>query len=260
MTSSILWLEPLQAFPPVDLAWGEDSPFPGLLAAGGALDAAHLREAYQQGIFPWFSEGQPILWWSPDPRMVLPVNEFRLHRSLRKRIEAFARRSDCEVRIDSSFSRVMQLCAQTPRHGQDGTWIVDDITRAYGEMHAKGLAHSVETWVDGQLVGGLYCVAMGRAVFGESMFALQPDASKIALAALVALCGAQGVELIDCQQATAHLSFMGGREIPRQHFVHSVQHAITQPAMSWRFEPSLWQQLFARCRPPEAAATRSVAP
>ncbi len=240
---SLPWLEPDSPFPPVEQAWGPEDPVPGLLAAGGVVDAPHLLAAYRSAIFPWFSPGQPPLWWSPDPRMVLQVAHFRLHRSLRKTLAQFIRHPGCSIRIDHSFRQVMQHCATTPRAGQDGTWIVPSIIEAYCALHAQGLAHSVETWVDGELVGGLYCVALGQAVFGESMFAHHSDASKIALAALVALCRSQGASHIDCQQATAHLASLGAREIPRADFVRHVQQAQQQAALDWRFHPGLWAQL-----------------
>ncbi|MEQ6435994.1 leucyl/phenylalanyl-tRNA--protein transferase [Comamonas sp. w2-DMI] len=243
MSHPLPWLHPEEEFPPVHTTWGENDPIPGLLAAGSALDARHLRAAYQQGIFPWFSEGQPVLWWSPDPRMVLQTSQFRLHRSLRKTLQRFTAQAHCEIRMDSAFTTVMQHCARTPRAGQSGTWIVDDIVKAYTELHEQGAAHSVETWVDGKLVGGLYCVALGHAVFGESMFAHASDASKIALAALVAFCRAHGVPQIDCQQATSHLAFMGAREIPRAQFLRTVAEQRLHPDMQWNFSPLYWNQL-----------------
>ncbi|HJW11379.1 MAG TPA: leucyl/phenylalanyl-tRNA--protein transferase, partial [Albitalea sp.] len=158
------------------------SEAPGLLAAGGELTPARLAEAYSKGVFPWYSEGQPVLWWSPDPRMVLLVDEFKLSRSLRKTLTHFARSPDCEIRIDSAFERVITACAATPREGQDGTWIVPEMVEAYARWHALGQVHSVETWIDGELAGGLYGVGLGRMFFGESMFSHRTDASKIALA------------------------------------------------------------------------------
>ncbi len=237
------WLQENDPFPPVEAAWGEDSPMPGLLAVGGQLNADSLQAAYRDGIFPWFSPGQPPLWWSPDPRMVLYPERFRLHRSLRKTMKAFIRDSGCAIHIDSSFTQVMQHCAHTPRSGQNGTWIVPSIISAYSALHARGLAHSVETWVDGQLVGGLYCVALGRAVYGESMFAHQRDASKIALAALVALCRQQGVPQIDCQQATGHLASLGGCEVPRAQFLALARSQQSLPALRWEFDSSYWEAL-----------------
>ncbi len=240
---SLIWLETGDDFPPVQMAWGEDSPMPGLLAAGGTLDAAHLQAAYREGIFPWFSPGQPHLWWSPDPRMVLHTVNFRLHPSLRKTLRKFIRTPGCEIRIDTAFRQVMTHCAQTPRAGQSGTWIVPSIMDAYCELHHQGKAHSVETWVNGQLVGGLYCVALGQAVYGESMFAHATDASKIALAALVALCRHHGATQIDCQQATSHLASLGAAEVRRSAFLTEAQHQQNQPEMHWQWCPVYWNTL-----------------
>lgn len=244
------WLEPHAPFPPPESALGNDSPFPGLLAAGGVLDADTLIAAYSQGIFPWFGPNEPVLWWCTHPRMVLVPENFRLHTSLRKTLRAFIQRRDAHIRINTSFNTVMRQCA-APRRGQSGTWITADILQSYGELHRRGLAHSVETWVDGQLVGGLYVVALGHAVFGESMFARQTDASKIALAALVCLCRTHAVELIDCQQQTAHLARLGASPIARAAFLQSIQRAQQRPAMRWQFDPTLWNQLL----PPQQTAT-----
>ncbi|MBS0505779.1 MAG: leucyl/phenylalanyl-tRNA--protein transferase [Proteobacteria bacterium] len=250
MTTPLPWLGADDPFPSPGESWGPDSPAPGLLAAGASLDVARLTQAYSRGIFPWFSAGQPILWWSPDPRMVLPVADFRLHRSLRRTLLRFRATPGCEVRVDSSFAHVIKACAQTPRGGQSGTWIVPPMVAAYRALHAAGFAHSVETWVDGRLVGGLYCVALGRAVFGESMFAHATDASKIALAALVCLCRRGGVQLIDCQQNTGHLASLGAREVQRSQFLAHVARAHVLPACSWRFESVYWDELL----PPTPAA------
>ncbi len=249
MPATLPWLQPHDPFPAPHTAWGHDTPAPGLLAVGGALDTVHLLSAYRQGIFPWFSAGQPLLWWSPDPRMVLKPSEFRLHRSLRKTLQKFCADARCEIRIDHSFGAVMRACAQTPRHHQDGTWIVSDMIEAYEAFHAAGYAHSVETWVDGQLVGGLYCIGLGRAVFGESMFAHATDASKIALAALVCLCRRAGVGLIDCQQNTPHLASLGAHEIPRAQFLQHLQQARTEAAIAWQFDPLLWSELLPSTTP-----------
>lgn len=237
------WLDPGQDFPPTSEAWGENSPAPGLLAAGGVLDIDTLIRAYSHGIFPWFSEGQPTLWWSPDPRMVLDVSEFRLHSSFKKTLEKFRRTANCEIRMDSAFAQVIQACSTSHREGQAGTWIVPDMIAAYGELHRAGYAHSVETWVNGELVGGLYCVALGKAVFGESMFSRSTDASKIALAALVGFCRHHGVRQIDCQQNTRHLASLGAREIPRDLFVQRVAVGITQRNPVWHFDPLYWREL-----------------
>jgi len=244
------WLNPGDPFPDASEAWDDAQPAPGLLAAGGTLDVSTLHRAYSGGIFPWFSEGQPILWWSTDPRMVLHTDEFRLHRSLRKTLTRFVAGSDCELRIDSAFDQVIRACATSPRPGQNGTWIVPAMVRAYQAFHRAGFAHSVETWIDGELAGGLYCVAVGRAVFGESMFSRQPDASKIALAGLVAFCRHHGIPVIDCQQNTRHLASLGAREVARAAFVQHATRAATQAAPRWQFDPVYWDSILL---PPLAA-------
>ena len=240
------WLDPGDAFPPAAQAWDNTQPAPGLLAAGGALDVETLRRAYSGAIFPWFSDGQPILWWSTDPRMVLFTDEFRLHRSLRRTLNRFINRPNCEIRIDSAFAQVIEACAGSDRPGQSGTWIVPPMVRAYQDFHRAGLAHSVETWIDGELAGGLYCVAVGQAVFGESMFTRAPDASKIALAALVSFCRAGGIAMIDCQQNTDHLASLGAREIDRAGFVAKVAQNVRKRPPRWLFEPVYWRELLPR--------------
>ncbi|MDM0112403.1 leucyl/phenylalanyl-tRNA--protein transferase [Variovorax sp. J22R133] len=237
------WLAPGEPVPAASSAWGPRDPVPGLLAAGGALDVASLLQAYSSGVFPWFSEGQPILWWSPDPRMTLDVSRFRVHRSMAKTLRRFVADPHCEVRFDTQFEAIIGACSKMPRTGQSGTWIVPEMIEAYAELHRAGHAHSVETWVDGQLVGGLYCVNIGRAVFGESMFALRPDASKIALSALVAFSRQHGIGMIDCQQNTAHLASLGAAEMPRSQFVAHVSRARQLAAPTWRFDPVYWTQL-----------------
>lgn len=244
------WLDPGDPFPDPSRAWDASQPAPGLLAAGGSLDVETLARAYSSAIFPWFSDGQPILWWSTDPRMVLAPAEFRLHRSLRKTIARLRNEPGFEIRIDTAFEDVIRACATSHRPGQSGTWIVPEMVRAYEAFHRAGFAHSVETWLDGHLAGGLYCVSIGHAVFGESMFTRVPDASKIALAALVALCRRQGVGLIDCQQNTQHLASLGAREIPRREFARHVARNVTKPPLDWRFEPVYWNELL---QPPHAA-------
>lgn len=239
------WLKPGSVFPAVESAWGAQSEAPGLLAAGGDLSVNTLRNAYGHGIFPWYSEEQPILWWSPDPRMVLTVADFRLHRSLRKVLTRFIADPRCEVRFDTAFFNVISSCANTPRHGQPGTWILPAMVAAYTRLHQAGSAHSVETWVDGKLVGGLYCVALGRAVFGESMFSHASDASKIALAALVSFCREYDIQSVDCQQNTAHLASMGAAEMPRAVFLEHIQAARTEPALQWRFSPLYWNHILS---------------
>ena len=237
------WLAAGQAFPPLDDTWGSEDPAPGLLAAGGALDVPTLIRAYALGIFPWFSPGQPILWWSPDPRMVLKIRDFRLHRSLRKTLLRFSSDASCEIRFDTAFAEVIKACARKPRVGQAGTWIVPEMVRAYRALHRAGHSHSVETWIDGQLAGGLYCVNLGRMVFGESMFANQTDASKIALAALVAFCRAKDIRMIDCQQNTGHLASLGAVEISRAEFAVHLGGNVGKAAPAWQFDALYWQQI-----------------
>jgi leucyl/phenylalanyl-tRNA--protein transferase len=237
------WLAPGDIFPPVTSAWGTNTDAPGLLCAGGDLTVTSLLQAYQRGVFPWFSDGQPILWWSPDPRMALEIAQFRLHPSLRKTLRKFTSTPGCEVHINRAFADVIRACSASTRHGQTGTWIVPDMVNAYIDLHQAGFAHSVETWVDGRLVGGLYCVALGQAVFGESMFHLANDASKIALSALVCLCSHHKVPRIDCQQNTRHLQSLGAHEIARDFFAANLGTLAQQPGPDWHFTADLWQQL-----------------
>ena len=229
----IRWLQPDEPFPPVQSALAEPN---GLLAAGGDLSAERLIEAYRQGIFPWFSRGQPILWWSPDPRMVLVPAEIRIPRSLAKTL----RKREYEVRADSAFRAVLLACAE-PRADQDGTWISEDMISAYCALHQCGVAHSVETWIDGKLAGGLYGIALGRMFYGESMFTRAPDASKIALAHLARQLQRWNFELIDCQVHTAHLARMGGREMPRAAFMRKLGELVNYPPMTgaWRLDNDL---------------------
>jgi leucyl/phenylalanyl-tRNA--protein transferase len=245
VSAELTLLDPGDPFPDASTALGEDSDAPGLLAVGGALNVDSLKRAYANGIFPWFSRGQPILWWSPDPRMVLQTGGFTVRRSLRKTLRAFRDNPSCEIRIDSVFPQVIRACAGAPRAGQDGTWILPQMVNAYIELHAHGLAHSVETWVNGQLVGGLYCVALGGAVFGESMFARQTDASKIALSALVAFCRENHIPMIDCQQNTVHLASLGAREMPRATFLEHVARSCERTAPVWHFEPLYWKHILS---------------
>jgi leucyl/phenylalanyl-tRNA--protein transferase len=225
----IPWLNGDTPFPPVSKALKSPN---GLLCAGGDLSPERLVDAYSHGIFPWFSDGDPILWWSPDPRMVLFPDELRVSRSLRKTLakEAY------ETRFDTAFRDVMEACA-APRDGHGGTWIVPEMVDAYTQLHERGLAHSVESWLDGELAGGLYGVALGKVFFGESMFTRAPDASKVALVQLVERLKAAGYRVIDCQQATAHLASLGAREIPRKAFAQLVRESIQYPPFTgerWR--------------------------
>jgi len=235
----LIYLGPEDPLPPAETAWDKSSGVPGLLAAGGGLSVDRLREAYSKGCFPWFSLGQPVLWWSPDPRMVLQINNFRFHRSLRQWMKLYKP----QIRINSAFDEVIEHCANALRPGQNGTWIVADMVQAYKNLHAVGLAHSVETWIDGKLCGGLYCVSLGRAVFGESMFSLVPNGSKIALAGLVALCKAHHISMIDCQQNTSHLASMGAGEVTRADFLSHIETAQTLAPGHWDFDPLYWSEL-----------------
>ena len=238
------WLDDDTPFPPTSHALDDASEAPGLLALGGSLDPARLEAAYRRGIFPWYSEGQPVLWWAPDPRMVLPVAEFKLSRSLRKTLQRFIRTPGCAVHFDSAFARVIAACAAAPREGQRGTWILPPLQQAYAEWHRAGAVHSVETWIDGQLVGGLYGVGIGRMFFGESMFSHASDASKVALAALVAFCRAHGIALIDCQQNTEHLASLGAREISRPDFERHLTLTLgAQGPPRWFYDAAHWAQL-----------------
>ncbi len=217
-------------FPPAELALQEPD---GLLAMGGDLSVARLRAAYANGIFPWFSDGQPILWWSPDPRMILRPACFSPGRALRKKLNRIATGGlPIQVRMNTACAQVIAACA-APRQQQDGTWIVQAIQDAYAQWHEAGQVHSIETWIDGELAGGLYGVSLGRMFFGESMFTRVSDASKIALAYLVAFVGRHGVAMIDCQQDTAHLARMGGHTIARSEFLAHIRDAVTQADLPW---------------------------
>ena len=212
--------DPPDAFPPLEQALDDPD---GLLCAGGDLSTARLLEAYRRGIFPWYSEGQPILWWSPDPRAVLIPAEFRVSRSLGKTL----RNRGVETTLDRAFAEVVAHCAD-PELRPEGTWISPEMQSAYLELHRLGHAHSVEAWLGGRLVGGLYGVALGRVFFGESMFSLERDASKVALARLVREAVARGVELIDCQVTSPHLESLGARSIPRAEFRARLSRAIPE--------------------------------
>ena len=211
-------------FPPVEQALRQPN---GLLAAGADLSPTRLLEAYRRGIFPWFSADDPILWWSPDPRMVLFPGEFRISRSLRKTLL----RGQYQMRCDTAFEQVMRACSQ-PREGQNGTWIQEEMIEAYVRLHKAGYAHSIETWMDGELVGGLYGVGIGRMFYGESMFSNKTDTSKIALAYLTAQLKRWNFGMIDCQMNTAHLASLGAREITRREFLIRLQELIHYPNMT----------------------------
>ncbi len=218
------------SFPPVENALSEPN---GLLAVGGDLSPQRLLEAYSKGIFPWFNEDDPILWWSPDPRMVLFPDELKISRSLRKTLK----KDHYQIRTDCSFTQVMHACA-APRRGQAGTWIHPKMIAAYTILHEMGLAHSIETWMDGVLIGGLYGVSLGKVFFGESMFSLVPDASKIALVHLVKQLQYWEYGLIDCQVKTGHLASLGAREISRVEFGQKLNTLIigSKPVNKWNFD------------------------
>ncbi len=224
----IPWLGKYPVFPAVEQALTEDDGAAGLLAAGGDLSPARLLEAYRHGIFPWFSEGQPILWWSTDPRMVLKTDHFIVSDSLKKTLRRIARDGHWQLRFDTAYERVMRACA-APRGEISGTWINEDIVSGYCGLHALGYAHSSEVWCDDELIGGAYGVCIGKMFYGESMFARVSDASKVALAHLVAFLKMQGVSMIDCQQETAHLARLGARPIARAAFLQHLRTAIAQP-------------------------------
>jgi leucyl/phenylalanyl-tRNA--protein transferase len=217
----LTWLERDDPFPPVEAALKNPN---GLLCAGADLSQERLLAAYRRGIFPWYSGDEPILWWSPDPRMVLFCDELKIPRSLAKSV----RNKGFEIRVDSAFASVMKACAG-PRKGEPGTWISSEMQAAYVALHHAGHAHSFETWQGGRLVGGLYGVAIGHTFFGESMFSRATDASKVALVALVAELRARGVPMIDCQQRTPLLASLGGREIPRRQFLRRLAALVNYP-------------------------------
>lgn len=226
----IPFLEPDEPFPPVEFALRDPN---GLLAAGADLSPERLIDAYEQGIFPWFGDDDPLLWWSSDPRMVLSVSDLHVSRSLRRVLRSRRFR----VTLDVAFAEVMAACAE-PRPEQEGTWITTEMTEAYTRLAALGFAHSVEAWVDDTLAGGLYGVAIGRMFFGESMFTRVTDASKVAFVHLARPLERWGVPLIDCQMSTAHLASLGAREVPRADFVRDVRRLVRQPAVPapWRFD------------------------
>jgi leucyl/phenylalanyl-tRNA--protein transferase len=236
----IPWIDAGAPFPDVSQALGDADGAPGLLAAGADLSPERLLNAYRYGIFPWFSEGQPILWWSTDPRMVLFTERFVISASLKKTLKKVHKsmHSDgrWQVRFDSAFEAVIMACA-TPRVDGTGTWISDDIIAGYSALHRRGYAHSSELWFDGRLVGGAYGVSIGHMFYGESMFARVTDASKIALAYLVHFLRKNGVQMIDCQQETSHLASLGAAPISRSEFIERLRLAIDQPQIR------LWQPI-----------------
>ena len=231
----LIWLEPDTPFPDPEQALQEPA---GLLAAGADLSIGRLRAAYSQGIFPWFSEDEPPLWWSPNPRMVLQCDALHLSHSLGKRLRQIARAQEAGdysivVKVNTAFTSTLRACARPSLNGQAGTWITGEMQLAYEAWHLLGHVHSIETWVHGELVGGLYGVSLGHMFFGESMFSRVPDASKIALAHLVWYLKKQGVAWIDCQMHTEHLRTLGAAPIPRQQFIAHVRQHTSMPDILW---------------------------
>lgn len=218
-------------FPPVEQALDEPD---GLLAAGGGLTSERLLDAYSHGIFPWFNEGDPILWWSPDPRIVLAPRSLHVSHSLKKRLK----KGGFTVRIDSAFAEVLDACA-APRAGDAGTWLTAEMKAAYLALHHHGAAHSIEVWMDGAMAGGIYGVSLGRMFFGESMFSSRTDGSKVAMVALAAQLDRWGFPWIDCQLETDHLLSLGATAMPRKTFVSEVARLIREPAPDWQPDDDL---------------------
>lgn len=216
----------------------------GLVAIGGDLSVGTLLKAYLSGLFPWYNDDEPICWWSPDPRGILRTDAIKVRRSLRKTL----RKGIFEIRMDTAFDAVIHSCAALRK--DDGTWLHPEMQAAYTRLHALGIAHSVETWLDGRLVGGLYGVSLGKSFSGESMFSLVPDASKVALVALCQLLRQDGVAWVDCQTLTEHLRFMGGEEMPRAEFLSALRLAVTQPTRQERW-PSQFEFEPFESAPPE---------
>ena len=214
----------------------------GLLAVGGDLSQERLLLAYRMGIFPWYSENEPIMWWSPDPRLILYPDQLKISKSLKKVIN----KGDFELTMDQDFKAVIRACAESRTETNEGTWIVDEMITAYCELHESGLAHSVETWMDGQLAGGLYGVSIGRCFFGESMFTRISNASKVALVGLVRHLQNLQFDLIDCQVTTPHLVSLGAHEIPRARFLDELATALKAPTLKgrWSFPTSFPVQSF----------------
>lgn len=231
------WLNPHSLdFPPIDQALSDPN---GLLAVGGDLAAPRLVEAYRRGIFPWYEDDQLILWWSPDPRLVLVPQDVHISKSMRKII----RQGQFRVSADSAFEMVISTCSNISREGQRGTWITEDMMDAYIELHHQGYAHSIEVWQDDALVGGLYGIAIGSAFFGESMFSLASNASKMALIALTQYLQSRGYRLIDCQMETDHLKSMGAVVINRDEFKSIIKQTVKQESES-HFKPHNWRETF----------------
>lgn len=231
------WLNSPNEFPPTRQALSEPA---GLLAASSTLDADWLMHCYPKGIFPWYSQGEPVLWWSTSPRAVLYMEQFKLRRSLRKTLSKTAQDPKHSIRMDFDFEQTIRACAQQTRPGQDGTWISEEIIAAYCELHRRGFAHSIEHWYEQTLIGGLYCVSFGGMVYGESMFSRATDASKVAFAYFIAWLKAQNVHIIDCQQATSHLLSLGAVTLSRELFEQEMKLALSKPSLCWKPSTLTW--------------------
>ncbi|CAN5255829.1 leucyl/phenylalanyl-tRNA--protein transferase [soil metagenome] len=259
--TTVTWLRDDDPFPPASLALTPDSGMGGLLAASDDISDARLEAAYRHGVFPWYSHGQPVLWWSPDPRMVLRLDRFHAGHSLRKKVRQLARDPRWSFGFDGDFGAVIAACASSDRPGQDGTWITDEVIDAYRRLHVRGLAHSFELRHDGALIGGGYGVAIGRMFYGESMFTRQTDASKVALSTLAAFLQHHGFDMIDCQQNTRHLASFGAREESRAHFLADVDARLALAGLDhW---PSHWPLALpdeAGGQAPSTARRRVVTP
>lgn len=230
------WVHASEALPEASKALSEPN---GLVCAGIDINPGRLLEAYRKGIFPWYSEGQPVLWWSPDPRMVLFCEDFRFHRSLRKRARTLSEDSGWSLAVSADFDAVVHACAR-PRRGQRGTWITPEVIDAYTALHRQGFAQSVELRYHNELQAGLYGVSIGRMFFGESMFTLLKDGSKLALAALVGLLKREGFTMIDCQQQTDHLALLGARPIPRKLYIEQIQDLCRREPPNWSAVELFW--------------------
>lgn len=235
--NQIAWLGPDDAFPDPAVMPDPDPEVLGLFAVSERIYAGQLETAYRLGLFPWYSDHQPVLWWSPDPRMVLEPQHFKVSHSLQKSMRQFYHDPNCRLEVDVDFGAIMRACALTSRKDQDGTWITHEIVDAYTQLHEKGSAHSIAVIQGDQLIGGLYCVALGGMVFGESMFSRQKDSSKLALASLCTWCYDHGVSIIDCQQETAHLRSLGANAMPRGQFLSLARQALARKAIApWDFD------------------------
>jgi leucyl/phenylalanyl-tRNA--protein transferase len=239
--SQICWLGPQDSFPNPLLTPDPDQSVPGLIAVSERIYPDQLLQAYKLGIFPWYSDEQPVLWWSPDPRMVLKPDDFHCSESLQKSIRHFCQDTQSELLVDADFGAVIRACATSARKDQDGTWITHEIMDAYATIHEQGYAHSIAVIENDAMIGGLYCVAIGNMVYGESMFSRKPNASKIALAALSAWCIQNHIAMIDCQQETSHLRSMGAKPIPRLDFLQQLQASVNQSNIVkfWKFDKQI---------------------